>query len=92
MFDTIAESLEHYKSELRSYVVWLAEWRVVHTVDFGSYKQVPGHPLESPFAPENDKAVKWSAELIGAEKTLGLSKDEINQIHAECGFEAYHPT
>lgn len=79
MFATTAQGLEVYKEELKKYVEW-TEGR----------KKLYGrtsHPMESWKNDDYNKITAWNRELVGMERVLGLSKEEVARIGIECGFE-----
>lgn len=76
MFRRIEEGVEIYKAEIRAYNLWLKAMKD----KYGEFYQDPIGMWDTA---DYNKVVQWNEKIVGMEKSLGLSKAEIDQIGEE---------
>ncbi len=77
MFPTIHAGVEAYETELRKYVNWTNQLKLMH----GSHFNPMAHLSNQEYAQLN----VWGARLKGMEEALGLTEQEILIIGARNG-------
>jgi hypothetical protein len=78
MFNTIAEGIERYKTELREYVAWTSGRKIAYGCGASALHWG---------AQDYERITSLSDKLKGMEEALGLTRPEIDRIGGECGVE-----
>ena len=76
MFNTVAEGIEAYKQEVKKYLEWMKE---------NGYDQYTSEKIMSLGNSEYNKLTNWNAKMKGMTEALGLTKEEVDIMDAECG-------